>query len=595
MPWKTPGGVSLEYAKRQVLQLTNWDPGEDCGYSPKARRLDKAAKNPPLLRFDPKVFRFRPENISNGLHEGLVVRWPLATGFPDMAASFDLAFRLAAMPETVSFLWSNTMASTINTNINSLTAQRNLGMSASSLSTSIQRLSSGLRINSAKDDAAGLAISERFTSQVRGLNQAVRNANDGISLAQTAEGALKASGDILQRVRELAVQSANATNSASDRQALQAEVGQLVSELDRIAQTTEFNGTKLLNGSFGTQQFQVGANANQTINAATANLRTNVYGNNQNTAANGAGAASGAFVWGANAVTADDITINGSLGSKTVTTVLNATAKATADQINNVRGDTGVSATARTELEVTLAAGAYTLTLQSDNTTGVAISFNTSTGLDAAVSAFNDQTSKTGVTAKLNAAGSAVVLTNAAGNDVYLSNLTTTNTNAGTASVQKLDAAGNASGGAVVIAAVGVASNQAIVSGFITLDSEKSFAVTSASTALTTGGSALKKVSDLDITSFSKATDALKTVDSAIAYISGSRASLGALQSRFETAINNLQVTSENLSASRSRILDADFAQETANLSRAQILQQAGTAMVAQANQLPQGVLALLR
>ena len=154
------------------------------------------------------------------------------------------------------------MASTINTNINSITAQRNLAMSSSSLTTSIQRLSSGLRINSAKDDAAGLAISERFTSQVRGLNQAVRNANDGISLAQTAEGALKASGDILQRVRELAVQSANATNSASDRQALQAEVGQLISELDRISQTTEFNGTKLLDGAFGTQQFQVGANAN---------------------------------------------------------------------------------------------------------------------------------------------------------------------------------------------------------------------------------------------------------------------------------------------------------------------------------------------
>ena len=184
------------------------------------------------------------------------------------------------------------MAATINTNISSLTAQRNLGTSQSSLNTAIQRLSSGLRINSAKDDAAGLAISERFTSQIRGLNQAVRNANDGISLAQTAEGALKASGDILQRVRELAVQSANASNSAGDRQALQQEVGQLVAELDRISQTTEFNGQKLLDGTFGTQQFQVGANANQTIVAATANLRTSVYGNNQNAAS--AGVASGA-------------------------------------------------------------------------------------------------------------------------------------------------------------------------------------------------------------------------------------------------------------------------------------------------------------
>ncbi len=185
------------------------------------------------------------------------------------------------------------MAATINTNVASLTAQRNLGISQNSLNNSINRLSSGLRINSAKDDAAGMAISERFTSQIRGLNQAARNANDGISLAQVAEGAMKAAGDILQRVRELAVQSANASNSASDRQALQQEVGQLVAELDRIAQTTEFNGSKLLDGTFGTSQFQVGANANQTIVAATANLRTNVYGNNQ-ASGTGAGGASAA-------------------------------------------------------------------------------------------------------------------------------------------------------------------------------------------------------------------------------------------------------------------------------------------------------------
>ena len=147
------------------------------------------------------------------------------------------------------------MPATINSNISSLTAQRNLTKSQSSLATSMQRLSSGLRINSAKDDAAGLAIAERFTSQIKGLNQAARNANDAISLAQTAEGALQASGDILQRVRELAVQSANASNSAGDRQALQQEVGQLVAELDRIAQTSEFNGQKILDGTFGTQQF----------------------------------------------------------------------------------------------------------------------------------------------------------------------------------------------------------------------------------------------------------------------------------------------------------------------------------------------------
>jgi flagellin len=488
------------------------------------------------------------------------------------------------------------MASTINTNINSLTAQRNLGMSSSSLSTSIQRLSSGLRINSAKDDAAGLAISERFTSQVRGLNQAVRNANDGISLAQTAEGALKASGDILQRVRELAVQSANATNSASDRQALQAEVGQLVSELDRISQTTEFNGSKLLDGTFGTQQFQVGANANQTITAATANLRTNVYGNNQRL--NGGAAGTGAAA-GTNNVTGGAVTINGSIGSATVTLATNGTAQASASLINAQTVNTGVTATARNDVSLSFGAtGAYTINLQSDNSSAQAISFSlTATGnaegLSAAVAAINDQSSKTGVVASLNSTGTEVILTNQSGNDITVSDTTTANS--GAVSVQKLNASGAAEGTAVTLAADATANN-ATVAGYVTLDSAKSFSLTvAAGNTLSAGSSTLKKVADLDITTFAKATDALKTVDSAIAFISGSRASLGALQSRFETAINNLQVTSENLSASRSRILDADFAQETANLSRAQILQQAGTAMVAQANQLPQGVLALLR
>ena len=489
------------------------------------------------------------------------------------------------------------MASTINTNISSLTAQRNLAMNQASLSTSVARLSSGLRINGAKDDAAGLAISERFTTQIRGLNQAARNANDGISLAQTAEGAMSGAGNILQRVRELAVQSANATNSAGDRQALQQEVTQLVAELDRISQTTEFNGQRLLDGTFGTQQFQVGANSNQTITTSTANLRTNVYGNNQLLAAGGA-ATLAAF--GANSTTAGTLSINGGLGSVSVAVTANSTAKSNADKINLAASSTGVVATARTELSVNFAAaGAYNLTLRSDNATTQAISFavsavGTSDGLSSAVSAINDQSSKTGVTASLNSSGTAIVLTNATGNDISLAD--TSVANAGNVTVQKLDASGAASGAAAVLTADVTAATATVV-GYITLDSEKSFAadVTTSSILVADIGSTLNKVSDLDVTTFTKATDALKTVDSALAFISGERARLGALQSRFETSISNLQVTAENLSASRSRIMDADFAQETANLSRAQILQQAGTAMVAQANQLPQGVLALLQ
>lgn len=488
------------------------------------------------------------------------------------------------------------MPQVINSNVASLNTQRNLNMSQSAQATAIQRLSSGLRINSAKDDAAGLAISERFTSQIRGLNQAVRNANDGISLAQTAEGALQSGGDILQRVRELAVQSANASNSASDRQALQREVSQLVSELDRIAQTTEFNGQKLFDGTFGTQQFQVGANANQTIVASTANVRTNQFGNNQ---VNAAGAASSGVAWGSNATTSGTVAVNGYLGSRTVNVAANQTAKTIADNINAVKGDTGVIATATTDVQLTFgAAGAYSLNLRSDNTADQAVSFTLSAAsgtdaLGAAVSAINEQTSKTGVTAKLNTAGTAVVLTNATGNDIRVAD--TTVANGGAVTVQKLDATGAASGGTVTLAA-NTTADSSLTSGYVTLDSEKSFAVdVTTSNAFADASSTLKKVADLDISTFAKATEALKTVDAALTLINSERAKFGALQARFETTISNLQSTSENLSASRSRIRDADFAQETANLTRAQILQQAGVSMLAQANALPQNVLALLR
>ena len=500
------------------------------------------------------------------------------------------------------------MASTINTNVASLTAQRNLGASASALNTSIARLSSGLRINSAKDDAAGLAISERFTGQIRGLNQAVRNAGDGISMAQTAEGALKASGDILQRVRELAVQSANASNSVGDRKALQAEVTQLVSELDRISQTTEFNGAKLLDGTFGTQQFQVGANANQTISASTASMRTSVYGNNQNLSSAASGAAAQATTTvgtaaASNGVTTGAVTINGSYGSTSMSVAANDTAKTIAAGINKINVSTGVTATARTDVRVGFGAlgGSFTLSLRSENTTSEKVVFNLAAGsasdrLSDAVSAINQVTAKTGVTAALDSTGANVILTNTSGSNIEIGTGVLT-ANADALTVTKLQADGISAAGtsATLLAATTATGVRSVVSGYITLDSEKSFSLSSTSNALTTGGSSLQKVADLDITSFKGATQALKTVDSALAFISGERANLGALQSRFETAISNLSVTSENLSASRSRIQDADFAQETANLSRAQILQQAGTAMVAQANQLPQGVLSLLR
>jgi len=498
------------------------------------------------------------------------------------------------------------MAMVINSNVQSLNAQRNLSTSQNSLNTSLQRLSSGLRINSAKDDAAGLAISQRMTSQIKGLNQAVRNANDGISLAQTGEGALSSAGDILQRVRELAVQSSNASNSPSDREALQNEVSQLTQELDRISTTTEFNGRKLFDGSFGTAQFQVGANAGQTITASTSNLRTTTYGNNQ---LQGSGSASniGANTGSTSKVAAGTVTVNGYIGSADVSVAANDSAKDIAAAVNAQTNKTGVTATARNDVNLSFSAsGAYVLKVTGENSTAETVSFtlstsNTSDGLSAAVTAFNDKSAKTGITASLSSDGTKVVLTSATGEDIYLTDTTSANAGNVTVQGQSTDNTGTVQnyGAAATLTSDSTADN-AYVTGQVTFDSQKSYSVTeSASNVVNADANAhastLNKVSDLDVSTFEGAQQALKTVDSALALINGQRAQFGALQSRFEATVTNLQTTSENLSASRSRILDADFASETANLTKSQILQQAGTAMLAQANQIPQNVLSLLR
>ncbi|MBI1194592.1 MAG: flagellin [Gammaproteobacteria bacterium] len=483
------------------------------------------------------------------------------------------------------------MPQIINTNIASLTAQRNLNRTQNEMSTALTRLSSGLRINSAKDDAAGLGIAERMSSQVRGLNQSIRNANDAVSLSQTAEGALSTASGILQRIRELAVQSANATNSDSDRLTLNSEVSQLVSELDRVAQTTEFNGTKLLDGTFGTAAFQVGANEGQTIIASTGNFRTNQYGNYRVTgtaASASTAAASGSET--SRAATAQALTINGSLGTATVTPVTNSSAKAVAEQVNAQTNNTGVTATAETSIDLSVAAtGAYQLSIVSDNTTAQSISFNVTatsgaSGLSSAIKAFNDASSKTGVTAELNSAGTGITLTNSTGNDIIVRDGTTAN-------------AGAVTVGTATLAADSVA-NGTLVTGQVLFNSDKSFSVNEATGghfASVSNTSALQAVSTLDVSTLTNANAALSIVDSAITNIVAQRASFGALQNRLESTISNLSVTSENLAAARSRIQDADFASETAAMTRAQILQQAGVSIVQQANSLPQLALSLLR
>ena len=480
------------------------------------------------------------------------------------------------------------MASVINTNVASLNSQRNLSTSQSQLNTSIQRLSSGMRINSAKDDAAGLAISDRMNSQIKGMTQATRNANDGVSMAQTAEGALSSSGDILQRVRELAVQSSNSSNSASDRKALQTEVTQLTSELNRIANTTEFNGQKLMDGSMGTANFQVGANAGQLISMTGSNFNTTTYGNNRTEIA-----AKAATATTDNGVTAaKKITINGPEGTGTYTTVGKDTAKAVAAGINKLSGDTGVTATAKTEANLDLTAGkSFSFELSSDNATAVTVSFSIGTddasGHAGAISAINAQSAKTGVTASYDADNGGLKLTQADGNDVKVTNTSADATALGTLATYDL-------AGAPTAAASTAAGATAM--GKITMDSEKSFSVVDEGTGMALGASSsLKSVADLDISTFDGAQLAIKTADAALASVNSQRAEYGALQSRFESAISNLSSSTENLSASRSRIVDTDFAAETAKMTRGQILQQAGTSMLAQANSLPNGVLSLLR
>ena len=481
------------------------------------------------------------------------------------------------------------MASVINTNTASLNAQRNLSTSQSALSTSLQRLSSGLRINSAKDDAAGLAISERFTSQIRGLDQAKRNANDGVSLLQTAEGSLASTGNILQRVRELSVQSSNATNSAGDRKAIQAEVGQLLSEADRISQTSEFNGLKLLDGSFGSASFQVGANAGQTIQATTANFRTSNYGNNEATSAAPTTVTTGT------AYSGGTFDIQG-LQSATITAKTTDTAQSLAATINGSTDKTGVTATAKTEESAKFVAGkVYSLAVTSDNATAANVTFTVgaalnASGLASAVSAFNDVSSTTGVTAKLNDTNDGLVLTNTSGNNVTLKNNSTDATSLVTAA--SIDSAGAVG----TTASIGTGAT-ATTMGYISMNSDKGFSLgnVTAGNGVVASAASLKSVASIDVSTVKGANDALKILDSALSSVNSQRASFGALQSRFETAVSNLESTSENLSASRSRIQDTDFASETAKLTRGQILQQAGTAMLAQANSLPNGVLSLLR
>ncbi|WP_028484961.1 flagellin [Thioalkalivibrio sp. ALE17] len=454
------------------------------------------------------------------------------------------------------------MSQVINTNVLSLNAQRNLNNSQGALAQSLERLSSGLRINSAKDDAAGLAIAERFTTQIRGLNQAVRNANDGISFAQTAEGALGTVGDALQRIRELAVQSANDTNSASDRQALNNEVQQLVQEINRVANSTEFNGQKILDGSLGDLFFQVGANQNQTISVTGVDTRGSVLG-----AAVAEGGSVDVETTDLEALT--DITVQGVSIDLSDVDSLNGVVAA----INNELSTTGVEASRATTVN------SGELAFDSTGNDGFVeingVQINVNDGEDTAdfIERVNSASAQTGVVAEAGETADTIILSNTSGADIEIVDAD-----------EVLGGTGDQTFSAGIVLAADVGT-----------EIEVGGTDATALGGLDATATEQNTLNAVDVLNRENATQALGTLDFALQQVSGLRSELGAVQIRFENTISNLEISSENLSAARSRIQDADFAAETAELTRAQVLQQAGTSVLSQANAVPQNVLALLQ
>lgn len=468
------------------------------------------------------------------------------------------------------------MALSINTNIASLNAQRNLSRSQGVLEQSLQRLSTGLRINSAKDDAAGLAIVERFTTQIRGLNQAARNANDGISLVQTTESVLGELSNNLQRIRELAIQSANATNSSSDRAALDNEVQQRLAEIDRIASQTSFNGLKVLDGTFGNAIFQVGANVGETISV---NLNTGVRTNQIGQIAT----ATGVRVTG-NALTAGGLTI--AVGQNAAVAIGASAGDSAADKVAaiNAASVSGLTATAANTV-----AGAFTTT---SNGAGDTFSLNINgtdiftvfdlaangalTGGEVATQ-INLFSSTTGVAASFNATTGDITLTTTDGRNIVADETVV-----------------GAGGIADAVAAAGGITTR----GTVTLSATDNIAMTGEFAEIGQAATIAKDAVTLDstgVTTVAAANDMINRIDSALSVVSTLRSELGAVQNRFESTIINLNSVSDSLVASRGRIQDADFAAETAALTRAQILQQAGISVLAQANAQPQLALSLLQ
>jgi flagellin len=525
------------------------------------------------------------------------------------------------------------MAISVNTNVTSMKAQGNLNKAQSATSTSMERLASGLRINSAKDDAAGMQISNRMTSQINGIGVAMRNANDGISIAQTAEGAMGESTNILQRMRDLSLQSANGSNSADDRAAMQKEVSSLQSELTRIADTTAFGGQKLLDGSYGTQKFQVGSSSNETISISLGDVSADKIGYKGKSIETMGAVVGFAGASATQKTFADGTALTMQVGPKTNSIAITngMSAADLAGEVNGTEGIFGVNG--KTQASV----GEFVADVTGDGTTthnltvgGVQMSFTTAstggdndaivTGLKAA--ADNDATksalAEQGITVTTgqdtDAGDLSLIFTDAQGDNIDISlSITAGDTTAGGATISSWNpdaaSASRADSTSEIKVAAAIDATEAesaVITGRLdwssaAVDSDyDSVSLTPAgdfgTTAInaTLGATQLSSVKDIDISTAGGSQNAIDVIDAALAGIDSQRADLGATQNRMDFTINNLSSIQNNVTDARSRIQDVDFASESAQLSKQQILSQASSSMLAQANQLPQVALSLL-
>ncbi|WP_341489147.1 flagellin [Photobacterium damselae subsp. damselae] len=478
------------------------------------------------------------------------------------------------------------MAVTVNTNVSAMTAQRYLNSASNGVANSMEKLSSGLRINSAKDDAAGLQISNRLTSQTNGLNVAMRNANDGISMAQTAEGAMQESTNMLHRMRDLALQSANGSNSDEDRAAIQKEVTALQTEMTRIADTTTFGGQNLLDGSFGTKEFQIGANANETIGVSLGDISANAIGNftaegkgtklGSETPTSAAGSAAGGKF--AVVATAGDLNLSGPNGTGKVSVSATDTVSSIADNINSA--NTGIKAETTVSTKLTGLTDGETGTLEIGEDKFDLAKYKGDNKKLA------EDIGKAGYTATVSKDGNEISIEAKNVDGIMISN-----------------AKKPASGTGVALDGVGAAAdtNNIVKNAELKLSANSNFSVTNADSTkdvlaevIGSGTGTKNSVADIDLTTQSGSQDALAVIDAAIEGIDSQRADLGAVQNRFNHTLNNLSNINENVNASNSRIKDVDFAKETTNMTKNQILQQASTSILAQAKQIPQSALSLL-